>query len=282
MFLRIVELQRRVKTFPCCIERPARSGRVADFKISCPVLVACSCQSTAVPLPGSDCHYGIITWIAYLRAIFFTDHFSVADLLHRHACHGNDAGPIHTLIHADLSGCTEICADLRQHLQNSDGCAFLSQILSGLHADHTAADHDSLSAHNCFSVQHVMRIDDERLVVAGHRDHDRLCSDGIDESMRFDLPDQFGGHRCIQADINTHFLSLPGHQQYGVFHLALSGGLSGCHELAAELSGRLTKDWIMSALLQYDRRFQAADSTACDQNSLGSLCFNNRALRLTP
>ena len=127
-----------------------------------------------------------------------------------------------------------------------------------------------------------MRIDDKRLVIAGHRNHDRLCPDGIDESMRFDLRNQCGGHRCIQADINAHLLCLLGHQQYGVFHLALSGGLSGCHKLAAELSGSLTQDRIMSALLQYDRRFQAADSAACDQNSLGSLCFDNSALRLTP
>ena len=124
-----------------------------------------------------------------------------------------------------------------------------------------------------------MRIDDESLIMTGNRNHDRLCANSIDKCMGLYLLDQSRCHRCIQADVNAHLFGLLRHQQYGIFHLALSGGFSGCHELSAELTGSFAQDRLVSALFEDDSCFQATDSTACDQYGLRFLCFDYCTLR---
>ena len=212
VFLRIVKLQRRVKAFPGRIECTARTCCITDLEISDSVLIAGSCQGTAISLPGSDCHNCIVARIAYFRAILLTNYFPVADFLHSHAGHRNDACGINTLIHTDLSRCTEIRADLGKHLEDSYGCAFFCQVLSCLHAYHTAADHNGLAGYSCFSVQNVMRVDNESFVMTGNRNYDRFRTDGIDQCVRLHLCDHCRCHRCVQANVNTHLLSLLCHQ----------------------------------------------------------------------
>jgi len=119
-----------------------------------------------------------------------------------------------------------------------------------------------------------MRIYNKRFIISRNWRHDRCCADCIDKCMWFDICNHFWSYLCIHTNVNSKTFCLLCHRQNCCFHLCFSRSFSCCQKLSAKCVCCLTKDRVMSSLLQNDSCFKSTDSTTSDQNFLWFLCRN--------